>query len=121
MTQIEAAELARKSRATVGNATLTIVLSRTDIVMPSAIATIAQYRRGSGNPSGWAALAAAALGADIGLIIKARRVRQAVITQAAAAAPTLLGALAREDFPSVSAVTLFVAAPSATMTGPTAA
>src|SRR5262249_58037421 len=73
MTQIEAAELARKSRAMVGNATLTIVLSRTDIVMPSAIATIAQYRRGSGNPSAWAALAAAALGAAIALIIKARR------------------------------------------------
>ena len=42
MTQIEAAEAARKSRAMVGSATLTIVLSRTDIVMPSAMAAIAQ-------------------------------------------------------------------------------
>jgi predicted anti-sigma-YlaC factor YlaD len=94
MTQIEAAEVARKSRAMVGNATLTIVLSRTDIVIASAMAAIAQYRRGSGNPSGWAALAAAALGADIVPHHKAKAggagCHNAVSGLPAVAAPTLL-------------------------------
>ena len=42
MTQIEAAELAPKSRAMVGRATLTMVESSTDMAIASAIAAIAQ-------------------------------------------------------------------------------
>jgi hypothetical protein len=36
-----------------------MVLSSTDMVIASAIAAIAQYRRGTGNPSAWVGEAAA--------------------------------------------------------------
>ena len=72
MTQMEAAEVALKSRAMVGKAMLTMVLSRTDMTIASAIAAMAQYRRGIGRPSGWT-VGAAALEADTGTSYIRRR------------------------------------------------
>src|SRR5580698_10073957 len=51
MTQIDWAGLACTAWAIEGSAMLAIDISSTDIEMPSPIANIAQYRRGSGSPS----------------------------------------------------------------------
>ena len=50
--QIEAAGVVFRSRAMVGSDTLAMDPSSTDTVIPKAIAKIAQYREGNGNPSG---------------------------------------------------------------------